>query len=365
MSLELEIPEELYEAKPFYRTRGQAEAVVSEIKQHIRSTGLPHTWRHHTHSKPVTGARVTYLGQFDLPLSHQAPDRHAPCPCCSPRHPKFSRNGKIAWFPDEHVIRMIGPDCFATLNPDGHWEAVAQFDREEAERKTIIYLNRNLHLSSSAIDTIKKALPTLQAIDVAHATLMQRLTEVMRLDMWKHVERGVLNVHVVGRRLRRRRDGSEEVEEFTDIQPLSQFPGYQMFNPRTSKLASRMQGAATRLSFVNFGEETAERVAAMDQEERVRAARVLSSGLTQAKTIFDEAGAIRQGFSPHGISILKGWLQHSGCPVHVHVSGDHSSYYIGTDEFQKMRIELPGTFWTAFGELPKIATIAQWSEEQE
>lgn len=44
----------------------------------------------------------------------------------------FARNGKIAWFPDEHVIRMIGPKCFQTLNPEGHCEAVAQFVREEA-----------------------------------------------------------------------------------------------------------------------------------------------------------------------------------------------------------------------------------------
>jgi hypothetical protein len=83
--------------------------------------------RYHTHSKPTKNARIVYIGRFDLPPSHQVPDRHAPCPCCSPRAPKYSREGKIAWFPDEHVVRMIGPDCFHTLNPEGHWEAVEVF----------------------------------------------------------------------------------------------------------------------------------------------------------------------------------------------------------------------------------------------
>jgi len=41
---------------------------------------------------------------------------------------------------------MIGPACFQTLNPEGHWEAVAHFDREEAVRRTINYLIANLHL---------------------------------------------------------------------------------------------------------------------------------------------------------------------------------------------------------------------------
>jgi hypothetical protein len=122
MSLHLDIPDEFFDPKPFYRTRDAAQGVLREIKDHIKKTGEPHSWRHHTHSKPTTRARIVYIGEFDLPPSHQAPDRHAPCPCCSPRAPKFSRKGKIAWFPDEHVIRMIGPECFATLNPEGHWE---------------------------------------------------------------------------------------------------------------------------------------------------------------------------------------------------------------------------------------------------
>jgi len=46
--------------------------------------------------------------------------------------------------------RAYDPDdwagVFSNADPEGHWEAVAQFDREEAVRCTINYLIANLHL---------------------------------------------------------------------------------------------------------------------------------------------------------------------------------------------------------------------------
>ncbi|MBI1203772.1 MAG: hypothetical protein GC182_14820 [Rhodopseudomonas sp.] len=361
MPLQLDIPDEFFDPKPFYPSRASAEAVLREIKEHIKQTGEPHTWRHHTHSKPVTGARIVYLGTFDLPPSHQAADRHAPCPCCSPRAPKFSHKGKIAWFPDEHVIRMIGPECFQTLNPEGHWEAVAQFDREESERRTIDYLIKNLHLAVGARKIIEQSNPTLEAIDHAHATLQNRLSDVAHIDIWRHVGRGVLNVNVTGRRMRRSRDGSEQIDEFLDIRPLFEFPSHHMFSPKTSRLHSRMKACATRLGFVDFGDELQERVRTMAQEDRAKSARILSNGLSTASTIFEEATSIRNGFAPMGVAALKGWTKHEGCPIHLYINGDNNNFYVGKDETQAMRIELPPAFWHPFGEIPKIPTVTSWS----
>lgn len=363
MSMHLDIPDDFFEPKAFYRKRDTAEAVLREIKNHIKTTGSPHTWRHHTHSKPVTGARIVYIGTFDLPPSHKGADRHAPCPCCSPRAPKYYQNGKIAWFPDEHVIRMIGPNCFATLNPEGHWDAVEQFDKEEAERRTISYLTSNLHLNVSARDTIQQAIPTLEAIDHVHGVLQNRVNEILRIDLWRHVGRGSLKVNVVGRRMRRARGGAQEAESFIDERELSEFPGYHMFSPKTSRLASRIGGCAKRLSLIDFGDEVEERVRDMSTEEQAKAARILSNGLATASGLFDEANAIRNGFSSWSVSVLKGWTKHEGCPISLSISGDDASFYIGKDDNHQMRIELPPVFWRAFGELPKIPTVTHWDED--
>jgi hypothetical protein len=363
MSLQIDVPDERYEAKAFYRNRAAADAVILEIKTHIKETGLPHTWRHHTHSKPVTNSRIVYLGQFDLPKSHQAPDRFAPCPCCCPTAPKYSRKGKIAWFPDEHVIRMIGPDCFQTLNPEGHWEAVENFDREEAERHTISYLINNLHVAGEAIPVLTKTLPTLLAIDEVHQTLQSRLNDVVKVDLWRHVQRGDLMVNVNARRFKRKRDGSEEIENFLDEQRYGPFPGFQVFNPRTSKLASRLKGCITRLGLVDFGDELNDRVREMEQEQRAKAASILSRGLANARAILDEAMSMRAGLDTVAVSTLRGWTKHEGCPVSLHIDGDRTNFYIGTSERSQVRIELPAAFWNNFGEVPAIATVKQWAVE--
>lgn len=362
MSLTLDIPEECFDAKPFYRTRDQAQAVVAEIKAFIKKTGEPHLWRHHTHTKPVTDARIVYLGTFDLPPSHQAPDRHAPCPCCSPRAPKYSRKGMIAWFPDEHVIRNIGPECFKTLNPDGHWEAMAQFDREEAARRTIAYLSNNLHIVPKALETINAAYAPLEALDEVRQLLHQRLHEVLHVDMWRLVRTGTLMVNVTGRRMRRHRDGTQTVEDFLDEQPFAAFAAHQMFSPKESQLASRLRGTAKKLSFLDFGDELQERLRSMSDADRAKAARHLSTNLNNAAGILEEAISIRRGFRADNVAILKGWFNHPGCPVHLHVSIDGGNFYIGKSELQQLRIELPEGFWKPLGELPKIATVTQWED---
>jgi hypothetical protein len=258
---------------------------------------------------------------------------------------------------------MIGPDCFQTLNPEGHWEAVAQFDREEAARRTINYLTANLHLSGEAIKVIERSYPTLETIDDVHATLQDRMREVVRIDMWRHVSRGTLSVNVMGRRMKRTRGGAQEVEDFMDVRQFSEFPGFHMFSPKTSRLASRMKGCAKKLSFIDFGDELKSRLLEMTEPDRAKAARMLSTSLSAAKNIFEEAREIRAGFSSMGIATLKGWTKHEGCPVKLFVNGGEDSFYVGVEERQEVRIELPPVFWKEFGDLPMISTVAAWDED--
>jgi hypothetical protein len=205
-------------------------------------------------------------------------------------------------------------------------------------------------------------LPTLEAIDQVHGKLQQRINEVLRIDLWQHVSRGALNVNEMGRRMRRSRDGTEEVVDFMDVRQLHEFPSYPMFSQKVSRLASRLGGCAKRLSFIDFGDEVEERVRAMDTEDQARAARILSKGIATAAGIFEEANAIRHGFKGMSIAMLKGWTKHKGCPIRLAISGDDGNFYIGADENHPLRIELPPVFWRDFGELPKILTVTNWDE---
>jgi hypothetical protein len=105
-----------------------------------------------------------------------------------------------------------------------------------------------------------------------------------------------------------------------------------MFSPKVSRMASRMKGCAKRLSFIEFGDQIEERVRTMDTADQAQAARILSKGISTAQEILKEADTIRHGFRGMSIAMLKGWTKHKGCPIHLAISGDENSFYIGADE---------------------------------
>src|SRR5690348_13308558 len=119
MSDELVIPASAFGVKAWFTERPD-KALVNEIQEYIQKYGTPHLWRGHTHTLPLAGGRVTFLGKYTLPKSHWATTRRAPCPCCTPRRPKYFRCGLIAWFMDENVIRCIGDKCYKKLDPEGY-----------------------------------------------------------------------------------------------------------------------------------------------------------------------------------------------------------------------------------------------------
>src|SRR6478735_1866700 len=160
MSERLQLPAHVFTDKPKYATRPGRE-IIRKIKEFIEKTGEPHMWPGHSHSRPGRHDRIVYLDTFDLPQSHRGEanrDRWAPCPCCHLHFPKYFRAGMIAWFPDQKLIRILGPQCFRKLNPEGHAIAIDQYDREQRIRRDIAFLIQNLPLLPAAMAAIRRAI---------------------------------------------------------------------------------------------------------------------------------------------------------------------------------------------------------------
>jgi hypothetical protein len=161
----IDIPPECREVKAWFRERPGSE-VVEEIKRHVAKTGWPHTWRGHTHTKPPPGSKPVYLEEFDLPEKRLRAKRWVPCPCCAPETPKYGRDGKIAWFPTEGVIRLLGPECFKSLDKEGHEEAKRQLEIERQRKQDTDYLLSKLPLLGRVIHVSEGAVPVAKALDV-------------------------------------------------------------------------------------------------------------------------------------------------------------------------------------------------------
>jgi hypothetical protein len=140
----LAIPAESKVVKDWFPTRESADAVVGAIRAHIAATGQTYTCFCHTHTKPPPDAVPVYLAEVDLPERFLKAKRFCPCPCCWPEFGKFG-HGMIAWFPAEHVIRIIGQDCFASLNPEVHAQARRNFDIEQERRRNTDFMRRTRH----------------------------------------------------------------------------------------------------------------------------------------------------------------------------------------------------------------------------
>lgn len=170
-----------------------SEAIVAEIKQHVKDTSDPCSWWGHSHTAPPANAFVVYLDDFDIP----APKgilAVAPCPCCSPQHAKYKSGGKIAWFPNERVIRLIGPICFNAINAVGHEEALIDLKRRKKLRREIEIISDYAPRINLMLDVMEAAIPIARDLDAFMLALNKYFDDSLNVRVVSHIMEGVLSV---------------------------------------------------------------------------------------------------------------------------------------------------------------------------
>lgn len=358
----VDIPDSARAVKANYPTR-PSEELVREIKTFIADNGTPFLWPGHTHTRPPQGAIVVYCGEFDLPKSHAGPKQRAkwaPCPCCHSETAWYWKGGKIAWFPDESVVRNIGRDCFRNINESGHATAVEQFKAEERNRKDRIFLLSHLGVVPEAVRVIERALATVRAFDDVRFVLSNRLTKVIGFDLWNEIRAdGVLMVH--GERLEQfvRPDGTHDTRMVPELRRYGAVRGYAMLNPKSTPLAPNLEKALAKLRLIDFGENFTVRLERMDDDERHRAANSLAKPIDAAKDIFTEVEDCRRFLSAESIATLNGWGRESPGQPRLYFELVQGKLLIGRTSDSTKPMTLGNAFWNVLGELPKIGNIRE------
>jgi hypothetical protein len=352
---ELYIPPEAIEPKIF--ATSPDAALVAEIKEFIAKDGRPYLWRGHTHSRPQKGATIQYVGKFTLPArccGEKNRARWAPCPCCHLRHPKYFKDGMIAYFPDEKVIRILGPQCFRRLNPEGHDFAYGEFEKAEKKRKQVSYLNSHLGHVPDVISTIDINMPIVTAVESARVVLRDQIDKILHTNMWSHVRDGILTVRVRKTRTTRHRDGTTSTREVDDFETYGPLPGHIMLK-RSGSLALRLRQARSKLELINRGRNTAFAVKQMDEAERGYIADSLRRCLDTLTDVYEQTAEVRTFLSPVSISTLRGWGKHEGCPIKIHIDRQGHDLLVGRDEHQHQRFTLDHAFDGIIRQLPEFA----------
>jgi hypothetical protein len=346
---QLDVPDECYRPKANYPTR-PGKAVVDEIKQWIKAGHDPHLWPGHTHSKPSFDAPLMYLDEFDLPVARIKAGRLAACPCCTPTTPKYGVGGKIAYYPEEHVIRLIGPKCFASLNKEAHTEAEAALRREKRVAKDTAYLVQSLPKLHEVAANVYAALLVARALTKFHEGLHSRL-EMSGYRFPNEARTGELRVWVDAGEVRRAPDGTEYRAEVAELITYARLPGYRMLDPKSLGLVEPLEAIDKTLEDILYqldpevkdeDNDWTGAVAALDDAERNRLATRISRTVTRAQPLIETLREVRRFCEVVSMNTLRSWGLHPGnrLPLTFGTNGtsfrfgrsDHSAYVVQISE---------------------------------
>ncbi len=347
MSDQIFIPPEVYEPKAWWPER-PTRIVIDEIRQYVQKFGTPHFWRGHTHSPPPADADIEYVGETSLPKSHSTRDRWAPCPCCSPTHPKFYKSVMIVWFRKEHVIRIMGPQCFRTINGIAHAKAMKRWNAEKKKESDIAYLLSRLDLVCDAANLLQSSIPTFEAIDKVRESVVTRLHHG-RIKLWDQCRDGVLYTLEVPE------SGSER-----EAKPAAygSIRGYRMINPDHRSFGRQIKTAIIAFRTIRYrGGNLKGYVDGLSNTDRRDTVNILTRTFRVVKKVYSEAADIRLFLSKETVATLANWARHKNCPIRFYISLAGDSLRMGRSPDEIFRVGVPRDFWGVLPELPAIADI--------
>lgn len=282
----------------------------------------------------------------------------APCPCCHLHYPKYGKNGKIAYFPNEQVVRMLGPDCFARLNPEEHERANTVFQAEKRRTRSLQYLGSQLHKVPILIEAIKANFAIAQAVDDFQLDLLLRLDKCLNTQMWSHVrDNGQLKVFSNQSVTRKKADGTEETFEQQTLVSFSvPLIGYQIIERKPRSFAKRLKSAVTKLEKVDFVEASG-RLNELNDEDLERATKSFSSGYRIAKSSLDMLQDFQRFLGAMNLAVLKGWNSHEGCPIRIFIDLDGHNLTVGRSENNRQRFTVAPEYFHVLKQLPSVSEM--------
>lgn len=286
-----------------------------EVKDFIEAGNEPWLWRGHSHTPPPKmGTPPKYVGRFYLRKEQVVSKTWAPCPCCSPDHRKFGRDGGlIAYFPDEKVVRLIGPDCFGSLNQEGHESAIADLKRREKEKSEFEYILRCVDKLGQWRSATDDMLKIARQADTFFPGIQNRLEVSLQVKLWRNIRDGMLRVTEKFKTVKVRADGnSEEVTERIDT-VLFPLDGYKALNPQRKALSPILEDLSAHLQ--KIGHVNVSSVRQMPPMMRTALARELRRILTSMQSVHDALAHELKFLSQVNVNRFRQWAADERSPV--------------------------------------------------
>jgi hypothetical protein len=352
MTDEIFVPPTASDPKPWW-TQRPGESLIEEILTHIAATSQPFLWAGQTYNKPDKDSPIDYLAEFHLPKSKPL----APCPCCTPRNPKY-RHGMIAWFPNESIIRIIGADCFKTINSHGHVEALKTFHAAKRRKSDIAYLLNHLDKVPELIRALEHAALIGHAVDDFRHAARAVFKEVLHADLWDLLRTGELRITRLKKQVVFIQGQGEEEREFPVTETFAKIAGQNFLKPKSPRIGLRLEHALVALHSINIDPPYDTKIREMSADDRAKHAKFLSKAVDTANMMYAEINDLKQFTAPMNLSSLNAWCRIKECPIHIHLSFDGNNLHIGRSEYDTRRVEVPPAYNLTLRPLPQISKKA-------
>jgi hypothetical protein len=318
MAERLDIPAECFEPKPIF-DKAPTREIVDEVRAWVKKNPT-YMWRGHTHSRPdkEEAGQIQYVNDFVLPKGVESP-----CPCCTQYHAKFGK-GYIAWFPLTRNVRLMGQDCFRTLNPEGHDFAVNELDariKREAEQE---YLLANVHKIPGIINTIRAAKPIAACLDDLREILGPKLIRMMEINLWSHVRTGSLDLII-------------ETADGPAFTPYATVTGTGLLNPNRRSYVVALDSA--ELLITGNIDLPFDPIKASDID-RQRTAKVLARATRAIRETLAAMADARLFVSVTNTATLRNWAEQENAPAQFYIRREDRVLHIGKSEKSAHALQL-------------------------
>lgn len=155
---------------------------VERFAQHVRKTGQPETFDKIERNPPPENSTPVVLRKFDVDRKLRPNGDEAPCAICSPFHPKCLHDMLLVWYPEEGVIRAIGPECGQRLtNSAAYKTAIADYERSERRRIAETTIEALLPASNSLSSEFEAMKPAIAEVTRLHKKLRRHGRPVVEI----------------------------------------------------------------------------------------------------------------------------------------------------------------------------------------
>jgi hypothetical protein len=239
----------------------------------------------------------------------------------------------------EWLIRLIGPDCFAEIDKQGHADAVEELEKREARERDSVFLVSQRDQHRLALKVLIAARRVADALDAFGADLRRRLYVTLNVNLWQHVRTGELRV-------------SREIADLRTPgktlyleQRFGSLSGHKLLDPNIKKLEPKFAPHVDFLEEILFITDDAwsEKIGQLGSQEVRQTAKKLGATLDAARDFRVEVTDLRAFLAPENLGTLRSWGSSNteGSPIGVFARRDGATLRVGSSETRNMLVQIP------------------------